>query len=212
LKAYAGKLAVRHNGLLSANLVLRGDALLSGKGDKAWPMPAMGKFVEQFNAESGNAYQGRPDALKRDMAAARAAYAASAAQDGDIDAGKVLNPQLFTDSMRAVRGEVAEIGGVKTTVPWGMHPSDFEDKVHPQIQTALKMAGLDPDASGVGLMATPKAGRYVLVQGRTVLGNPNAPMPDGSKMPLFIDFNAAPPAPDDRSGVMQKAREMRRGR
>jgi hypothetical protein len=212
LKAYAATLAVRPGGNKIASLVLRGDALLAGKGDKAWPMPAMGKFEEQFIAESGNAYQGRPDALKRDMGAARAAYAASAAQDGDTDAGKVLNPQLFTDSMRAVRGEVAEIGGVKTTVPWGMDPSNFEDRVHHQIQNALKMAGLDPDASGVGLIATPQEGRYVLVQGRIPLNNPSVKRPDGRAMPLFIDFNATPPGPDDRSGVIQKAREVRRGR
>ncbi|MDQ3140103.1 MAG: hypothetical protein M3Q15_05200 [Pseudomonadota bacterium] len=192
LKAYAGELAVKPRGRMAADLVLRGEALLSGKGDQKWAMPADAKFTEAFVEASGNAYQGRPEALQRDLAAARAAYAASAAQDGDTGAQTEINASRFDNSMQAVRGQIAEIAGTQTTIPWGMDPGDFEDRAKVLMREAMVAAGLDESASGVGLLATPQ-GRYILVQGRTPIENPKARRADGRPMPVFIDFKAAPP-------------------
>jgi hypothetical protein len=51
---------------------------------------------------------------------------------------------------------------------------------------------LDPDADGVGLMATSRPGRYILVQGRTPVWNPGVNLSNGKLMPVFIDW--VPPA------------------
>lgn len=197
LKAYAGGLAIKPGGRKAAELVLRGDALLSGKDGKPFPMPSQAKFEQAFAEDAGNAYQGRPEAYKRDLAAARAVYAASAAQDGDSDAGTTFDERRFADSMRAVRGGIAEIGGAQVTVPWGMDPDTFADHVRQPMREALKSAGLDPEASGVGLMATDKPGRYVLVQGRFPIWNPSVKRADGRMAPVYFDF--APPAPKPSS-------------
>jgi hypothetical protein len=203
LKAYAGTLAVRPGGRKAAELVLRGDALLAGKDGKAWPMPAQSKFEQAFAEDAGNAYQGRADAYKRDLAAARAVYAASAAQDGDTNAGSEFDERRFSDAIRAVRGDVAEVNGSQVTVPWGMDPDTFVDQVHQPMREALKAAGLDPDASGIGLMATDKAGRYVLMQGRFPVWNPSVQREDKRLMPVFIDF--APPAPAPKHAAVSGA-------
>src|SRR3546814_11446966 len=61
-----------------------------------------------------------PNDLQRDLSVARAVYAASAAQDGATEAGKEFDEARFENAMRAVVGEVAEVGGSRVTVPWGV--------------------------------------------------------------------------------------------
>ena len=188
LKAYAGELAVRPGGRRAAELVLRGDELLAGKGDKAWKMPPDKDFLDAFLRDSGNAYQGQPEQLQRDLQAARAIYAASASNAGDTDAMTQINMQAFDASMRAARGEIARFGGQQTIAPWGVRADDFEAEAKPQIAAALRAAGLDEDAGGIGLMATDKPGRYVLMQGRSPVWNPAVNRTDGRLMPVFFDF------------------------
>jgi len=197
LKAYAGELAVRPGGQKAAELVLRGEALLAGKGGQKWTMPGDANFNKEFMAAVGNAYQGRPDALRRDLDAARAVYAASAAQDGATQDGTEFNPVRFRNSIRAVAGEVAEINGTQVLPPWGVPADTFADQVEQPMREALQAAGLDPDASGVGLMSSNRPGRYVLVQGRSPIWNPAVKRPDGRPVPVFFDFTPPPPAPKE---------------
>lgn len=188
LKAYAGELAARPGGRRAAELVLRGDELLAGKGDKAWKMPPAKDFEQAFLRESGNAYQGMPDQLQRDLQAARAIYAAATAKAGDTDAMANFDKGAFDEAMRAARGEIARFGGQQTVAPWGVRADDFEAEARPQIAAALRAAGLDEDAGGIGLMATDKPGRYVLMQGRSPVWNPTVKRADGRLMPVFFDF------------------------
>src|SRR3546814_6731635 len=81
-------------------------------------MPADKNFTEAFIDIAGDAYQARPNELHRDLSAARAVYAASAAQDGATEAGKEFDEARFENAMRAVLGEVAEeIGSAHVCTP-----------------------------------------------------------------------------------------------
>lgn len=192
LKAYAGQIASYKGGYDTARLILKGDALLSGADGNKVTMPPDKAFREEFASVVGNAYQGSGN-FERDYRAAVAVYAASAAQDGDSQAGVEFNQQRFDHAIGAAVGNIVDIGGVQTQAPFGMDSDAFENKAEPMMRDALKVAGLDPDASGVGLMSTGKPGRYVLVQGRIPLMNPQVQGPNGQAIPLFIDFE--PPVP-----------------
>lgn len=195
LQAYAGGLAVQPGGRHVAEMVLRGERLLAGKDGKTFAMPPAKEFELLFAEDSGNAYQGRPEARQRDLAAAKAVYAASVSSAGKTGADGI-DERAFEASMRAIRGGggVAEIGGQQTITPWGMDPDDFEDQAEPQIEAALRDAGLDPGLK-VSLMATDRPGQYVLIQGRSPVFNPKAPpRADGRQMPVFFQFRRAPKA------------------
>src|SRR3546814_7115732 len=81
--------------------------------------------------------------------------------------------------MRAVVGEVAEVGGSRVTVPWGVPAEVFEDRAEVLASDALQRAGLPGDGDDFGLMATSRPGRYVLMQGRAPVWNPGAELKDG---------------------------------
>jgi hypothetical protein len=193
LKAHAGRLAVLPGGEKVASLILRGEALLDAKDGKAkWLMPADKNFNEAFLDIAGDAYQARPQALQQDLAAVRAVYAASAAQDGASEASKVFDEARFENAVRAVVGEVAEVGDSRVTVPWGVGADVFEDRADTLAGDALRAAGL-PDDAEYGLMATSKPGRYVLMQGRAPVWNPGAELKDGRLVPVFFDWTPQPP-------------------
>lgn len=200
LKAFAGQIAVRPGGEKTASLILRGEALLAGKeGTKKFPMPPDKGFTDEFLRVAGNAYQGRPEALQRDLAASRAVYAASAAQDGADQASAEFDPERFNNSMRAVVGEVAEIGPSRVTVPWGVTADAFQDRAPQLMADALTAAGLDAGvADGLGLMPTSRPGRYILLQGRSPVWNPSVELDNGRLMPVFVDWSPEPPKPTPR--------------
>src|SRR3546814_4302842 len=81
--------------------------------------------------------------------------------------------------MRAVVGEVAEVGGSRVTVPWGVPAEVFEDRAEVLASDALQRAGLPGDGDDFGLLATSRPGRYVLMQGRAPVWNPGAEHKDG---------------------------------
>src|SRR3546814_13100832 len=93
----------------------------------------------------------------------RSVYAASAAQDGATEAGKEFDEARFENAMRAVVGEVAEVGGSRVTVPWGVPAEVFEDRAEVLASDALQRAGLPGDGDDFGLMATSRPGRYVQI-------------------------------------------------
>lgn len=179
----------------AAGLLLRGTHLLAGKGDQAVKMPPDKQFTEAFLSAAGNAYQGRPAELQRDLAAARAVYAASAVQDGDTAGQTMLNANRLENSMRAIVGEFAEVGDTQVVTPLAMPADEFEDKVEAPMRAALEAAGYDPRTLGaasgaIGLMNGPRPGLYVLVQGRSPVWNPKAERPDGRPVPVYIDLGA----------------------
>lgn len=194
LLARAGEVSVA-GANQSASLLLRGAHLLAGKGDQAVKMPPDKQFTEAFLSAAGNAYQGRPEMLQRDLAAARAVYAASAVQDGDTAAQTALNGNRLENAMRAIVGEFAEVGDSQVVTPLGMPASEFEDKVEAPMRAALQAAGYDPRTLGaaageIGLMNGPRPGLYVLIQGRSPVWNPKAERPDGRPVPVYIDLGA----------------------
>src|SRR3546814_16906143 len=83
--------------------------------------------------------------------------------------------------MRAVVGEVAEVGGSRVTVPWGVPAEVFEDRAEVLASDALQRAGLPGDGDDFGLMATSRPGRYVLMQGRAPVWNPGAELKERSE-------------------------------
>src|SRR3546814_20055685 len=105
-------MAVLPGGDKVASLILRGEALLDSKeGKQKWPMPADKNFTEAFIDIAGDAYQARPNDLQRDLSAARAVYAASAAQDGATAAGKAFDEARSETDHRAGVGGGAGAGG-----------------------------------------------------------------------------------------------------
>lgn len=184
LKAYAGELSARPGGEPTAFLMLAGEAVLAGKGDVKMKMPPDASFQEALTAAAGNAYQGRPDAFTRDLAAIRAVYAGAAVKDGNTAAGDAFDPALATNAIRAVVGNVAEFGGRKVVVPWGMAADVFTDRAEELVAEKLQAIGTT-DTAGIGLMATPRPGVYVLTRGRAPIEDPTASRP----LPLFIDLN-----------------------
>jgi hypothetical protein len=207
LKAYAGQIAVRPGGEKAASLILRGEALLNPPdGTQKWPMPSDAKFAAAFLDTAGNAYQGRPEVLQQDLAAARAVYAAAAAQDGATEAGKEFDPARFSSAMRAVIGDLAQVGPTRVTAPWGVPADQFERRATTLASDALRAAGLDAGAAGIGLMATSRRGRYMLVQGRTPVWNPNVDLVGGRLMPVFIDWTPMPAEPKASSNEDARAR------
>src|SRR3546814_11204056 len=77
---------------------------------------------------------------------------------------KEFDEARFENAMRAVVGEVAEVGGSRVTVPWGVPAEVFEDRAEVLASDALQRAGLPGDGDDFGLMATSRPGRYVLLQ------------------------------------------------
>src|SRR3546814_7219993 len=137
-------------------------------------MPADKNFTEAFIDLPGDASLSRPNDLQRDLSAARAVYAASVAQDGATEAGKEFYEARFENAMRAVVVEVAEVGGSRVTVPWGVPAEVFEDRAEVLASDSLQRAGLPGDGDDFGLMATSRPGRSVLMQGRAPVWNPGA--------------------------------------
>lgn len=198
LKAYAGQLAVKPGGQLVAGLILRGEALLNTEsGAPKWKMPPDKDLRAEFVDTVGTAYMGRELDFQRDFDAVRAVYAASAAKDGNAEAGLALDETLLENSIRAVIGEPAVIEGVRVLPPWGMSPDNFEDRAEVLIEQTMRRAGYD-EFSGVSLMATDEAGVYTLNQGRKPLDDTTRTTAAGQPAALAIDINADLPKSETR--------------
>src|SRR3546814_7619208 len=108
--------------------------------------------------------------------------------------------------MRAVVGEVAEVGGSRVTVPWGVPAEVFEDRAEVLASDALQRAGLPGDGDDFGLMATSRPGRYVLMQGRAPVWNPGAELKDGRLVPVFFDWSPQPRSEEHTSELQSLMR------
>lgn len=174
--ANAGDVAVK---------LLRGEALLNpgkaaggedGKGG-AFKMPPPTDMDKRIADAVGDAFAGRPNDYRTALQAVRAYYAAASADAGDMT-GDVDTDRL-RESVRAVIGEPARVGGRDVIPPWGMDADTFEDLADLYIEARFKAAGIK-NPGGTGLMnVRGRDGVYVLIRGME-------PLTDKRGQPLII--------------------------
>ena len=131
----------------AAELLLKGEGLLNPtraeqKGDgrrQPFPMPPDKDLREAFAGEMGAAFGGRADAYQVGLQATKAMYAALSAEE-DKDYSGQLDSTRLKRAIRLATGGVADVGGVKTVLPWGMDESTFRDAAYKRL-TDLREAG-----------------------------------------------------------------------
>src|SRR3546814_11874861 len=101
---------------------------------------------------------------------------------------KEFDEARFENAMRAVVGEVAEVGGSRVTVPWGVPAEAFEDRAEVLASDALQRAGLPGDGADFGLMPPRRPGRSVRLKPPAPVWHPGPPPTPGRPAP-------APPPP-----------------
>lgn len=183
--------------ILTGAAILRPDTKQDGTPGKggAWPMPKDDMLARDWAAYTGTAYAGRSNLRNADFQAAKALYAARAAQEGD-QSGEI-NSRRWRAAMALVTGGVANHAGRETLLPYGMTTGEFKDGIVQRAQ-AYKV---DPSIGRIDALPLLPVGdgQYVPLVGDAVLLDEN-------KQPVLLDFNKpVAPASVNRSAV--KARE-----
>lgn len=168
-----------------AMLMLRGEALLNpgkiaasedGKGGRV-KMPPPADIDVGIADAVGVAFSGRSDEYRTANQAVRAVYAAKSADAGDMTGA--LDDDRLAESIAAVVGEPAEVGGREVIPPWGMPADRFEDLADTYITARFKAAGIE-NPGKVGMLNVPgREGVYALVRGMQ-------PLVDKNGQPMMI--------------------------
>lgn len=179
----------------TAQMILHGEELLTGKSEekggykKTLPMPEDGGALGmryRFNDEVGDMFRSRPDTADATFAAYKAAYAAIAAEKGDVSGQ--FNRSISKQAIAMAVGNQVSWQGHNVAIPDGMKPDSFKSYVNAAVEATVKAAGGPGDwqdrIKGYELreIGAVGSGRYQLVNG-------NAPLirPDG-KGTFVIDL------------------------
>lgn len=179
----------------TAQMILHGEELLTGKSEekggykKTLPMPEDGGALGmryRFNDEVGDMFRSRPDTADATFAAYKAAYAAIAAEKGDVSGQ--FNRSISKQAIAMAVGNQVSWQGHNVAIPDGMKPDSFKSYVNAAVEATVKAAGGPSDwqdrIKGYELreIGAVGSGRYQLVNG-------NAPLirPDG-KGTFVIDL------------------------
>lgn len=179
--------------ILTGAQILRPDTKADGKPGKggAWPMPKEGDLTREWASYTGTAYAGRSNMRNADFQAAKAIYAARAAQEGD-QSGEI-NSRRWRAAMALVTGGIANHKGADVIMPYGMTYGDFKDGLKARVEPL--QSALDPDLKMGSLLALPLEpvgdGKYAFRAGDSIVL-------DKSGRPLVVDFNE-PPTPKARA-------------
>lgn len=175
-----------------ARLILEGQALLRPPTQedgrpaqgKLWPMPPQKDINEIFQDFEGEAFVSSPDYRNAVLQASMAVYA-KMAQEQNINDGE-LDDDLFEDAIKIVAGDIEKYNGVKTIVPYGMNPSDFEDEIKRRINymdiTDRFAPGMNADKALDFPLETIGDGKYLMSTGTGYVV-------DKEGKPIVIDFN-----------------------
>lgn len=177
VQAFAGLLQLKNP--KAAALVIQGEALMDrSKTDagqdgkfKALTMPKQAEFDAALADKVGTAFRGRPEAYALAMQAVKAGYAGAAAKDGDVSGE--FDENRLDNIIEATLGKTDDFNGHGAVfVPYGMDPSDFEDKVDAawKAASANLPAGIPRDLGSYGLMQAGD-GRYYVTSGRKFVGD-----------------------------------------
>lgn len=168
-----------------AMLMVRGEALLNpgkaeakedGKGARI-KMPSNNDLDAEIADAVGAAYAGRSTDYRTANQAVRAVYAAKSVDAGDMSGE--LDSKRLRESIAAVVGEPARVGGREVIPPWGMSSDRFEDQAETYIDARFKAAGIE-NPGNVGLLNVPgRDGVYILTRGMQ-------PLVDKRGQPLLI--------------------------
>lgn len=177
-----------------ADLILRGHAILNPPskedggqhiGGKALvKMPEDDKMRPDWLSYVGTAFRDKEKAKDDVFQVARAIYAARTSEEGD-DSGILATPR-WKAAMELASGGIAQHGGQKIVLPYGMPLDTFKDQLRqrtaalaPQAvrATADELASLPMESVGDG--------RYVFQRGTGYVV-------DKDGRPLVLDFNTAP--------------------
>lgn len=169
-----------------ATTMVQGQAILAGKGDKAYKAPSDKDFRAQFDGKTHGLFAGRPDAARVAMQAVKAYYVGKASEDGDTS-GEIDTTRL-DHAIHAALGTVVDVNGNgKVLAPWGMDEDDFLDAAHQAFTQAVKADGLSVDVADrwddFGLVQRGD-GTYYVVQGRNFLQGKNGPVVIDVKQPV----------------------------
>ncbi|HET7663894.1 MAG TPA: hypothetical protein VFK31_09675 [Rhodanobacteraceae bacterium] len=169
-----------------ATTMVQGQAILAGKGDKAYKAPSDKDFRAQFDGKTHGLFAGRPDAARVAMQAVKAYYVGKASEDGDTS-GEIDTTRLDY-AIHAALGTVVDVNGNgKVLAPWGMDEDHFLDAAHQAFDQAVKADGLSADVADrwddFGLVQRGD-GTYYVVQGRNFLQGKNGPVVIDVKQPV----------------------------
>lgn len=177
VQALAGLLQLKNP--KAAALVIEGEALLDrSKADsaqdgkfKALTLPKQAEFDSALSDKVGAAFRGRPEAYALAMQAVKAGYAGASAKDGDVSGE--FNEGRLDNIIGAVLGKTDDFNGHgEVFVPYGMDPSDFEDKIDAAFKArrAELPPGVPQDLGSYGLMQAGD-GQYYVTSGRKFVGD-----------------------------------------
>lgn len=145
---------------------------------KPFPVPPQMDFDASFASAVGEAFAGRPDAYHFAMQGVRAYYVGKSAQEGDISG--VVDTSRMKRSVRAVLGNVVDLNGNgHVFAPWGMDPSEFEDRAAEAFSQEMQSRGMGSLADKFELfgLKNHSGDRYYVLQGRNyLLDNDKAPV------------------------------------
>lgn len=171
--------------------ILAGDQLLNPTkqmkeaGIQPVVLPSEDKLKRAFTDQVGNAFSNNPQAGQMSYSLFKAAYAGIAYQSGDAAMTRTdaANSDVVEKAAQMATGGVYKgFNGGDVVMPFGMDKSTFKDRYTESAQSALKEAGLNPNAqsnftpvnignnqyrmvSGSGRWATdPKTGQPIVVR------------------------------------------------
>lgn len=171
--------------------ILAGDQLLNptkpmkDSGIQPVALPSEDKLKRAFTDQVGNAFSNNPQAGQMSYSLFKAAYAGIAYQSGDAAMTRTdaANSDVVEKAAQMATGGVYKgFNGGDVVMPFGMDKSTFKDRYTESAQSALKEAGLNPNAqsnftpvnignnqyhmvSGSGRWATdPKTGQPIVVR------------------------------------------------
>lgn len=178
-----------------ADLILQGQSILhpnkkedgSPDGGKTFPMPPKKDMAREWDAYVGDAYIGNPQARSAYMQTAESIYAALASSSRKVSKDtSIVDTDLWKTAMELATGGIADIGGKKTVLPYGMTRSDFVDGLDSRLRFFSQSGLLDKALTLSAMKGLPLEsvgdGRYVIRSGDSILGMKNG-------QPLIIDFN-----------------------
>ena len=142
----------------------------SDGSNKGFPIPPQIDFDASFSSAVGDAFAGRPDAYNFAMQGVRAYYVGKSAQEGDLSG--IVDSSRMKHSVRAVLGNVVDLNGNGYVfAPWGMDPSEFEDKSSEAFQFEMRSRGMNDLANRFDLFGLKNLSenRYFVLQGRNYL-------------------------------------------
>jgi len=191
-----------------AKTMLYGDSIINppkgqkaedGKVNAGLVMPDSMQLQAAFTGAVGNAFKGNLQAAQRSYQFVQAYYVGAAAQRGLLSSGTAgeIDSDLVDEAITATVGErINYNGNGDILLPWGMNESEFNDRIHYDIQKKMQAGILpklyDGQISAMTLQNKKDGDKdsYAVYYGRTPARDNK-----GALVILDVSHAAPPPAP-----------------